>query len=140
MARQAEVISNIVERIILAETNELPATIGFWDDVTAKLCNVGWIESAGTYTAPPPDYRTILSGTEWTEAFTDQEWKWLKTQRAIDDNPGRRLDQMMDAIRWTNSIDVASSNIDEFYTWMLNQGIPGGQARIDVLREGIPEY
>jgi hypothetical protein len=89
----------------------------------------------GVWGAPPalpPNY--MISGPAWVERFTDQEWKWLKGQRAIDNAAGNRLDQMMDAIRWTNSIDVSTANMDEFYNWLLAQGIPGGQARIDVLR------
>ena len=99
--------------------------------------SVGWLYDGSTFTAPPPPTPTpdyVLSGPEWVTRFTDDEWAWLKAQRAADTNAGRQLDKFMDAIRWTDSIDVSSPNVDPFYTWLLNNGIPGGQARIDELR------
>ena len=83
--------------------------------------------------APVMTYRTLLSGAEWVETFTEQEWAWLKVQRATVD----RLDQMMDAIRWLGAVDVGSGNLNEFYDWMVANGLPGGQARADELRQGV---
>lgn len=102
----------------------------------------GWTYDGQDFTPPAPSaptYRTVLRGPEWVEAFTDVEWKWLKARRNDGTAAGDRLDQMMDAVRWTNSVDVAASTMDEFYTWLLNEGIPGGQTRVDELREGILE-
>lgn len=86
-------------------------------------------------TEPLPEDTYLLTGSQWVERFTEVEWKWLKTRRNDGTAAGDRLDQMMDAIRWTNSINVAPGQpIDEFYEWLLNQGLPGGQTRIDELR------
>ncbi len=79
--------------------------------------------------------RYILDGWEWVGTFTETEWAWLKTQRQTSD----QLDQLMDAIRWTNSVDVSSASMDGFYNWLLANNIPGGQTRIDELRAGITE-
>jgi hypothetical protein len=144
MSSFAHVESGIVTAIIIASQSfidVLPAPAE-WFECPVGVA-IGWSFDGTTFTDengnPPPDpveiikLRYILSGAEWVERFTDQEWAWLKVQRVAND----RLDQMMDAIRWTNSIDISSPNIDEFYNWMLNNGIPGGQARIDELRAGI---
>lgn len=92
---------------------------------------------------PPPEptrikYRTLLYGAEWVEQFTSDEWDWLKTRRDDETTAGKRLDQMMTSIRWLNAVDVASENLSEFYDWLVAQGIPGGQTRVDELRRGIP--
>lgn len=139
----------LVENEIIVQVIKASATFNFppgqWVELPYGVSE-GWNYDGQNFTdpngnppptpaPPPPQYRTLLYGTEWVEEFTDAEWAWLKTKRATSD----RLDQMMDAIRWTNSIDVASPNMDEFYTWLLNNGIPGGQTRIDELRQGILE-
>jgi hypothetical protein len=140
-----QVESGIVVSSIVATPQtiaELPDAAS-WTELPFGV-GIGWNYDGTDFTdsegnpppTPPeavPQYRFILSGTEWVERFTDQEWAWLKVQRATVD----RLDQMMDAIRWTNSIDVSSPNMDEFYNWLLNNGLPGGQARVDELRAGI---
>jgi hypothetical protein len=134
-----EIESGIVVQAIVSQVApdlnwvELPYGVG----VSWNYDGTDFTDSDGN--PPPTDrplvetHRFILSGTEWVEAFYETEWSWLKVQRATVD----RLDQMMDAIRWTNSIDVSSPNMDEFYTWLLNNGLPGGQARVDELRAGI---
>jgi hypothetical protein len=90
-------------------------------------------ESPPTEPAMPGNY--LLTGPEWVERFTEVEWKWLKGKRVENNTAGERLDQMMDSIRWLNAVNVGVGGpIDEFYTWLLDQGIPGGQTRIDELR------
>ena len=91
---------------------------------------------------PPPERpeagpRYLLTGPEWVLTFTDAEWAWLKVQRNSGTAAGDQLDRFMDSIRWTDSINVASSSVDPFYDWLLTNGIPGGQGRIDELRSGI---
>lgn len=113
---------------------------------------VGWTYDGSDFTGPNgespptdpstlPQYRYLLTGPEWVSTFTDAEWAWIKEERRVDPstNASKALDKMMDAIRWTNSVDVSSSTMDPFYTWLLNNGIPGGQTRIDELRAGITE-
>lgn len=81
--------------------------------------------------------RYILTGAEWVGRFTDDEWAWLKTRRDDGTAAGKQLDRLMDAVRWTDSIRVepgASAQTDAFYDWLLAEGIPGGQSRIDELR------
>jgi len=111
---------------------------------------IGWTRIGSVWTGPNgeaqpveppppgPTYRKLLMGAEWIELFTPAEWKWLKARRDDGTTAGDRLDQMLDSIRWLDAVNVeVGGSIDEFYNWLLNQGIPGGQVRIDELREGI---
>lgn len=131
----------IVETVV-ADAEYIAGLSGLWVEIPYGV-GIGWGYLEGLWTGPngeplptpptpPGDY--ILSGWEWVERFTDDEWAWLKVQRTADTNAGRQLDRLMDAVRWTASIDVSSTNIDPFYAWLLAQGIPGGQSRIDELR------
>jgi hypothetical protein len=147
MARYAEVISNIVERIIIAELNELPATTGFWDDVSNKLCNVGWIEAGGTYTAPVPvpTTRFVLDRAEWVYTWTPSELRSLKKAAAGDLSPApvpdavsEKIDQLIMAIQLTNSFDVQSDKAYQFYDYLVQEGFIT-QARADELQAGITE-
>jgi len=152
MFTTAQVVSGKVINIgeeesldILSDPEWVASQEGVWYDTTAldPTPQIGWSHDGSTFTPPQlqevTNYRTILTGTEWVELFTDQEWKWLKQKRNEATAAGERLDQMMDAIRWTNSIDTATSQMDEFYAWLVTQGIPGGQTRVDELRQGIAE-
>ena len=119
-----------------ADWVELPFGVGIgWNYDGANFTD----ENGDPPPPPPPSllYRTLLTGAEWVSLFTDDEWAWLKTQRQATTAAGKALDKMMDAIRWTDSVNVASPTMDPFYTWLLNQGLPGGQTRIDELRQGI---
>ena len=139
---------NIVDEAIVADQQfvdtlpnaadwmELPYGVGIGWEWTGSA----WLGTEGqSPPIEPVSYRTLLLGPEWVATFTDDEWAWLKTQRVLTTAAGKGLDKMMDAIRWTNSVDVASENMDVFYNWLLNNSIPGGQTRIDELREGLPE-
>jgi hypothetical protein len=101
----------------------------------------GWsTPDSGTTWNPktkPDNY--ILTGSQWVMRFTDDEWDWIKTQRKVTPATAasKELDKMLDAIQFTNSVDVNSANMDPFYNWLLNNGIPGGQTRIDELREPV---
>jgi hypothetical protein len=76
----------------------------------------------------------VLTGAEWVGRFTDVEWSWLKAQRQMLTPAGKKLDRLMDAIQWTDSINVQpGSASDAFYGWLTNN-IPGGQGRVDELR------
>lgn len=111
---------------------------------------MGWSYDGANFTdsegnpppaTPPPDYRTLMTGPEWVSTFTDDEWDWIDTQRNTEPRTPaiKELRRLMDAIRWTNSIDVSAESITPFYDWLLNNGIPGGQTRIDELRQGVIE-
>jgi hypothetical protein len=139
------ILAGVIDQAIVADQDYIDSlsTANEWVELPFGV-GIGWNYDGTDFTdsegnpppTPPedvPQYRFILSGTEWVERYYETEWAWLKVQRATVD----RLDQMMDAIRWTNSIDVSSPNMDEFYNWLLNNGLPGGQARVDELRAGI---
>jgi hypothetical protein len=148
----AEISGTTVLRVTSGTTQEFIDTLpnpADWVECPWGV-SAGWNYDGANFTdangdgptpEPPPKikYRTLLTGPEWVSTFTDAEWQFIKTHRSDGTPAGDNLDRMMDAIRWTNSIDVASPNIDEFYTWLLNNGLPGGQARIDELRQGILE-
>lgn len=143
----AHVEAGIVDRIILADSGFIATLPDAAEWYAAPYgIGIGWAYAAGVWTGPngesPPTPPTeapnyLLTGTEWVLRFTDAEWRWLKDQRALTTNAGKQLDRFMDAIRWTNSIDVSSPTVDVFYNWLLANGIPGGQARIDVLRAPV---
>jgi len=107
------------------------------NDLDATLLGQHWTGSA--WEAGPTVYRTMLHPAEWVDLWTDAERSWLKTQREANTNAGRRLKDLWDAIITTNAIDVAAPQLDGFYNWLLNEGIPGGQGRINVLRQGVAQ-
>lgn len=109
---------------------------------------IGWTFSGGVFTGPDgqspppppgPKYRTLLTSAEWVMFFTDDEWDWIDSKYTTTPrtNAIKELRKMRDAIRMTASVDVAHKNMNQFYTWLLNNGIPGGQTRIDELRQGV---
>ena len=117
---------------------------GNWIDITDNPeIGMKWTTPDGgtTWVPPvkvvaPPITRYNLTGKEWVGTFTPTEWQWLKTQRTTDDE----LDLMMDAIRWSETIHVrAGGPLDDFYQWLLDNGLPGGQTRVDELRVGIDD-
>ena len=143
MGKFAGIEGGIVANVIIAEPLDIGNLPGEWVDVTNEAAvGMGWGYSGGVFTEPapaPPVTRYLLTGAEWVSTFTDTEWAWLKTQRLLTTATGKQLDKFMDAIRWSDSINVESANVDPFYSWMLNNGIPGGQTRIDELRAGVTE-
>lgn len=144
MIQAAHVVNNTIVWVIEVETLQFAIDThgGTWYDVTGLGVGKRWTTSdnGATWEAPipppvPPQF--ILSGSDWVGRFTDDEWAWLKSQRQATTPAGKKLDRLMDAIRWTNSVDVSSPTMDPFYQWLLDNGIPGGQARIDELRESL---
>lgn len=134
--------TSIIVEAVVADADYIADLAGLWVLLPYGV-GIGWEYLEGLWTGPdgqpPPQPQVppgnyILSGWEWVERFTDAEWQWLKTRRNDGTSAGDQLDRLLDAIRWTNSIDVLSVNIDPFYAWLLAQGIPGGQSRIDELR------
>lgn len=79
-----------------------------------------------------------LHPVKWVDRFSDSERSWLKTQREANTNAGRRLNDLWTAVITSNVIDVSSENLDPFYDWLLSNGLPGGQARVDELRQPEP--
>jgi len=147
-ANYGEMSSGEVIRAIIATQDVIDTLPGTWLELPYGV-GVGWTTADGgtTWLSPegqsppdepsttePPSY--LMDGYEWVARFTDDEWAWLKQQRNVTPatNASKKLDRLMDAIRWTNSVDVSSSNMDPFYQWLLDNGIPGGQTRIDELR------
>lgn len=107
---------------------------------------IGWAYDGQDFTGPsgesPPaepapviKYRTVLTSYEWFYLFTEAEWNWIKTKRQTI----ARLDDLLIAIQTAAAVDIIHTNMDEFYAYLLAQGIPGGQTRIDELRQGVPE-
>jgi hypothetical protein len=143
----AHVEAGTVDRIILADASFI-ATLpdaGEWVRSPYGVA-VGWTYAGGVFTGPqgqppplPPEQQPVylMSGAEWVMRFTDAEWSWLRVQRAGATAAAKQLDKMMDAIRWLGAVDVSSPSLDDFYGWMLTNGIPGGQARIDELRAPV---
>jgi hypothetical protein len=137
-----------VENDIAVEIADFSPDAVNWPDVwymCVDACYIGCLWNGTEFTDPQggalpldpePELKYLLTGAEWVERFTDVEWKWLKDQRNTDppSNAQRRLDQMMDAIRWTNSCDVSPGGpLQEFYDWLVAQGM--AQARADELQE-----
>lgn len=144
MANWIEVVSDTVVNVTVGSTAPtggefLPQPYGVWIDWT-RVGSV-WTGPNGepqeTEPVPEQRYTSVLEGPVWVARFTDQEWQFIKSNRSDGSPAGDNLDRMMDAIRWTNSIDVSSPNMDAFYTWLLNNGLPGGQTRIDELRASV---
>jgi hypothetical protein len=143
----AHIEAGIVDRIIIADETFIAGLpdAGEWVPSPYGVA-VGWAYSAGVFTGPqgqppppPPGELPVylMDGAAWVMRFTDAEWDWLAAQRKLTTAAGKQLNKMMDAIRWLNAVDVSSPNMDAFYNWMLAQGIPGGQTRIDELREPV---
>ena len=137
MGLQAQIDTGVVVGVIVADPADVVGLPGTWVDVTGQAVSVGSTYAGGVFTPPTPATRYILSGREWVERFTADEWAWLKSQRVQATTAGKQLDRMLDAILFTNSIDVSSSNLDPFYAWLVAQGLPGGQTRVDELRAGV---
>lgn len=137
----------IVTNVIIADDEFIATLPGTWMalpigvGIDWTFIDPDWFDPEGSQYVPPPapsaKYRYILSGPEWVQRFTDDEWSWMKAKRADGTAGGKQLDKLMDAVRWTNSVDVSSPNMDVFYNSLVANGIPGGQTRVDVLREGI---
>lgn len=152
MSNWIEVVSDTVVNVVVSSDTPSASTPGEYLPQPYGV-GIGWTRSGGVWTGPAgetqpveppppgPQYRTVLVGAEWVATFTDNEWDWIDVQRntAPRTTAIKELRKLMDAIRWTDSVNVASTNIDPFYTWLLNNGIPGGQARIDELRAGVLE-
>ena len=141
MTTFVKVDSGRVVRVAIADAN--PNT-DVYDEAPTGV-STGWVLRNGNYYGPngetPADASGyVLDNWEWRFRFTDAEWDWLVDKR--DTTPAttasKRLTRLMDAIMATASVNVevgAATEMDEFYTWLLNNGIPGGQTRIDELRE-----
>lgn len=150
----AELDVNEIVITVLDADDDLIATFpGTWVPRPWDVA-VGWDYNGGTWVGPQGQPSTgelyrpdpsagvqvtyILPGAVWVDRFTDDEWAWLKAQRVLNTSEGKKLDKLMDAVRWTDSINVAvGSNSDPFYQWLLDNNIPGGQTRIDELREPL---
>jgi len=124
----------------IVESDTAPDTGETWVEATGGA-GIGWQWDGTTWSepAPPPTvYRKLLTGLEWVETFTADEWHSLKSFSQQDTTPGRRLDQLLDAIKLTNSIDISSPKMQQFYAYLVNQGWIT-QARADELQTGISE-
>jgi hypothetical protein len=106
------------------------------DTLDSELIGQQW--NGSTWIAGPPVFRKLLSGPEWVETWTDDEWGSLKTLRVADSSTGRKLDKLMDAIQMTNSVDLEASRMTQFYDYIVLRGWVT-QIRADELQEGISE-
>ena len=145
MSAFAKIETGVVTDVIYGGLTARPSGQGYIP--APPDVQVGWLYDGALFTdaqgAPPqpfygkpeleekPSY--LLTGFQWVDRFTDTEWAWMKTQRASS----TKLDRLMDAIQFTNSVDVSSHAMNGFYDWLLNNGLPGGQARIDELRQPL---
>jgi hypothetical protein len=151
--RFASITGGVVTNVVLVDDTDIfldaqwmannPADE--WVETTAQPeVGIGWAYDGSVFIEPPepphvPKYYVMVTGPEWVSLFTDAEWDWIDVQRETTPrtNAIKELRRLMDAIRWTDSVNVASPNMDPFYNWLLNNNIPGGQTRIDELRLGI---
>jgi len=145
MPNYGKIEAGVVTQAIVADATFIATLPGTWLELPYGV-GIGWNWDGANWTNyqgdPPPTPpaarpRYLLTGSEWVMLFTQDEWAWLKTRRNDGTTAGKQLDKMMDAIRWTDSVNVAAESMDPFYDWMLAQGIPGGQTRIDELRAGV---
>lgn len=91
-----------------------------------------------TFSEPQPKRRMTLTFFEWVELFTDREWRIIKRKRNEDNAQGEKLDKLLDELQQSDSVNIESGKLDQFYTWLSNQGLQD-QKRIDELKQGILE-
>ena len=95
-----------------------------------------------TWSPGPPVYRTLLTFEEWADSLGDDiydeiiESAYTKGHRP--DAIRKRLRRLVDAIRMTNSFDVASSKADQLYQRLETAGVITPAERAD-LQRGVPE-
>ena len=136
MGRYAKIESGIVTNVIIAEAIDIGGIPGQWIDVTNIIAAPGYSYSGGVFTAPAPVYRKLLSGIEWIETWTDQEWRTLKNAATQDNAVGRTLDKFLDAIRITNSLDLNSTRATQFYNYLEASGFITAQRKAE-LTQGV---
>jgi len=109
---------------------------------------IGWTLAGAVWTGPdgeaPPaepapvtTYRYLLTGWEWVNLWDETEWDFLQTKRKDGTNAGKQLNRLMDAIRWTDSVNVRSDNMNPFYSWILANYPTDPAARVEALRQGV---
>ena len=155
MANWIEVVSDECIGVIVAAYDPTGAhpTDGEWLPQPYGV-GVGWTRVGTVWTGPNsetqpvepvpvPVYRKLLTGWEWVDTWTDAEWRQLKRAASgdlspspISDNVSQKLDQLMDAIRWTASVNLEAQKMKSFYAYLASQGFIT-QARADELQEGI---
>lgn len=149
MAQWIEVVNDVVVGVVVGNSDPsgVIPTVGEWLPQPYGV-GMNWTRVGAVWTGPQGqpqpvdlgpvvDLDYVLTGAEWVLRFTDNEWDWLNTQRKLTTAAGKQLNKLLDAIRWTNSVDVSAPSMDVFYNWALAQGIPGGQSRIDELRAPV---
>lgn len=142
--KHGHLTAGVVDRVIVASATYVAqmANASEWVELPFGA-GIGWAFDGSTWSRPgggdlPPDPkaqgRTLLTAFEWAMRFTRQEWRQLKNKRVDGTPAGDELDLLLDAIQMTNSVDVASPQMDRFYNALGNAGLP--QSRIDELRQG----
>lgn len=140
-----------MSRYALAEggivTNVAAGYVEGWNNVTdvlvgGKRVSVGWTFDGANYAPPAPivpavTYRKVLTGIEWVETWTADEWRSLKTASQGTTAIAKRLDQMMDAIRLTGSFNLESATATAFYDFLQANGYITAQRRAE-LTQGVP--
>jgi len=138
---QAGVVTNKIE-VETSEVPNLPAGPEYVDiSAVAPQPNTGWTYVDPDFFPPTVDpvTRYVLTQPEWIGLFTDAEWNWVKKERVKETAAGYAMDRMMDRIDKLGEVDVSAPEMDPFYDYLVNNGLPGGQTRIDELRAGVTE-
>jgi len=156
MSNWIEVVSDTVINVVVSKGTPSAPTAGEYLPQPYGV-GIGWTRSGGVWTGPAgeaqpveppppgPQYRKLLTGWEWVATWTDSEWRQLKRAASgdlsptpITDNVSQKLDQLLDAIRWTDSVNLEAQKMKSFYDYLVSQGFIT-QARADELQEGILE-
>lgn len=124
---------NFVRRVVeLGElTRETYPYAGTKVAITGAEPAIGMLYIDGVFQAyvPPVDRRTLLTLREWISTFTIMEWALLKDIAAGNRSPSpvasddaEQLDRWLDIIRAGSTYDVASSDAQAFYAYLVAQG------------------
>ena len=118
----------------------------------------GWIWNGSAWLAPDPVPvlpRYILELSEWVDSWTEAEWENLQGAAfergyALDwpghpldgvtapQNVQRRLRQLFDAIKLTNSFDVQSEKAYQFYDYLTSKNFTTAARQVE-LQAGVIE-
>lgn len=135
MALYAEVVSGKVRRVVKADS---APSRGAWVDTKDSGAWIGWTYDGTTFSAPPAEYRKVLTGPEWVETWTPTEWRTLKNARSGASGAAEKLDQFLDAIQITNSLDLESPIAVRFYNWLETNGFITAERKAQ-LTQGVRE-
>ena len=136
--RQAKIENGVVTQVIRATNEEALVLGGEWIDVTGTAVSIKDLYDGNVFSPAPyvPRYRTLLTAEEFVDSWSSAEWRSLKNLAAGTGNVAEKLDQLLDAIKLTNSFDVNGTKAGQFYGYLVTQAFIT-QARADELQLGI---